>query len=717
MINSKKKFSEEELAKIHAKAMTNYQYSSSFWSDKNARNMRDVEFITANQWDDSDLRFRDQDDKPTLTLNMANRFYERITNSFKKLNLEIKVNPQDQYKDKENSQILQGLMKCIEMESCADVAYSTANEFQTAGGYGFVRVINEYEDDSGFDQIIKIERVKDPYSVMIDPTFKTIDGSDAKFAFIVEDLTKDEFEEEYGEDAEACNFPSSPSLLQVDWFGPTVKVAEYYLKYKESATLLLLSDGTEIFESEVLDEEGNIKEEFQGNSIVATRQTEQTCVYWFKMNGLKILDYTKIPCKYIPVVIFLGKEVIVGTKRDFYGLAQYIRDTQRQLNYCISLKNELIAMAPKAPWICAAGQTDNYSDMWDNANTYNYSRLIYDPKALDDGQLAPPPTRVQFGPDISTLLQNEMQLIEQMKAITGIYDIADTSANVPNDVSGKAVLLKQESTENINIGYVNHAKKSIEQIGKIIGYMAPHIYGSKQFIRIVGNEGQVKNVKVPPSLFDYNLTRFDLTFTTGKSYSNLQSESADQIMGLMQYMPQDKSSLIIDELIGKLNIQGSENIQARLRRSIPPEILGTEEMNMDPDQLQQIVASQKQQLDAQNAQMAEMNKALGDKQMEYTTKVKIAEMENESKKFVAELEARTKMAVEEMKSETSIKQAQGEVVEEHVKKGQNVLLDENIISPEQAMANADVAVDEISNPVMDQSMMGMPPINPEQMGM
>jgi hypothetical protein len=719
-IMSEKKFTEEELAKIHTKAMSNYQYSCDFWAQKNQRSLKDYEFITANQWDDTDLRYRDQDDKPTLTVNLSNRFFERITNAFKKLQLEVKINPQDNYKDKENSQILQGLMKCIEMDSSADVAYATANEFQTAGGYGFVRVLNEYEDDAGFDQIIKIDRIKDPYSVLIDPTFKTIDGSDAKFAFIVEDLTKDEFEEEYGEDAEACNFPSNPTLLQADWFGETVKVAEYYLIYKEKTMLLLLSDGSEVYQSDVEDAEGNIKEEFQGFSIMASREIEKKCVYWFKMNGLKILDYTKIPTKYIPVVIFLGKEVINGLKRDFYGIAQYLRDLQRQLNYCVSLKNELIAMAPKAPWICANGQTEKYGDMWDNANTYNYSRLIYDPVTLDNGLQAPPPARVQFGPDIAQLIANESQIIEQMKAITGIYDIADTS-QLTNDTSGKAILLKQESTENINISYIFNAKKSIEQIGKIVGDMAPQIYGSKQFLRIVGNDGTVKNVKVPPSLFDYNLARFDLTFTTGKSYSNLQSEAADQIMGLMQYMPQDKSSLIIDELIGKLNIQGSEEIQARLKRSIPPEILG-DGKNLDPAQAQAMLASQKQQMDGMAKELEAMSKQLADKKDELDNKIKIASMDNDTKRFIGELEARTKMAESELKAETNIINSESQLAAAKINKGEDVTINPIISTIAQALSDANNGINQFTPPMdvetddinqqQSQNIPGIPPVHP-----
>lgn len=694
-----KKFSEEELQKIHDKALKNFGVAEGFWGLIYTRALQDVQMCTSsNQWQDSDIRFRDQDDKPTLTINMINRFYERITNAFTKLKVEIKVNSINKNKNPENAKILQGLMKSIEMDSSADVVYSTANQFQTSCGIGFARVLNEYEDDTSFDQVIRIKRVKDPFTVLPDPTFKTIDGSDMKFCFVIEDMTKDEYEDEYGEDA-CSDWPQTPSLLQADWFGERVRVAEYYLKIKEKETLVMLSNGVEVLQSEMTEEIENaetgeketvLKEEFRGKTPIMTREVETYCVYWFKMDGNKILDYTKIPCKYIPVSIFIGKEVINALKRDFFGITQYLRDLQRQLNWISSLKNELIAMAPKAPWITAEGQTEKYSDMWDAANTYNFSRLIYTPKTLDDGTVAPPPTRVQFGPDIATLLQAEMQLIEQMKAITGIYDISD--ASMPDDTSGKAVLLKQESSENINISYIDHAKKSIEFIGKIIVDMAPKIYGSKELMRIIGQDGSVDTVEVPESLFDYNLARMDLTITTGKAFSNIQSEAAAQWLAILQYMPQDKASLILDVLIDNINIAGSEEASARLRRAVPPEILGDDMQNMSPDQMKQMIDAYKQQIDKMTQDMQALAKQVDDKNAELNTKKEIARLENETKLKVAEIESqtkhsnavlasKTKMADSEMRAATDIEMAK-------VNKDEPTSPDVPPISPAEAMNHA-----------------------------
>ena len=95
--------------------------------------------------------------------------------------------------DVETAEIINGLIKNIEVQSGAETAYDTAFQWACGGGYGVLRVVAEYESDDSFDQCLKIKTVLDPMTVWFDPTARELDRSDARFVFVTEVIPLDEF--------------------------------------------------------------------------------------------------------------------------------------------------------------------------------------------------------------------------------------------------------------------------------------------------------------------------------------------------------------------------------------------------------------------------------------------------------------------------------------------------------------------------------------------
>ena len=81
-----------------------------------------------------------------------------------------KVIPADDNADPEVAEIYNGMVRHIEYISDADVAYDTACENQVSYGEGYIRILTEYCDDDTFDQDIKIARIRNSFSVYMDPT-------------------------------------------------------------------------------------------------------------------------------------------------------------------------------------------------------------------------------------------------------------------------------------------------------------------------------------------------------------------------------------------------------------------------------------------------------------------------------------------------------------------------------------------------------------------
>jgi hypothetical protein len=135
--------------------------------------------------------------RPCLTINKLPQHVRQVTNDQRQNRPSGKVIPVDDKADVEVAEIFDGLVRHIEYISDADVAYDTACENQVVYGEGYIRLLTEYCDEKSFDQDIKIGRIRNSFSVYMDPTIQDPCGSDAKWCFITEDIMKDEYERLY----------------------------------------------------------------------------------------------------------------------------------------------------------------------------------------------------------------------------------------------------------------------------------------------------------------------------------------------------------------------------------------------------------------------------------------------------------------------------------------------------------------------------------------
>ncbi len=132
--------------------------------------------------------------RPCLTINKLPQHVKQVTNDQRQNRPSGKVIPADDNADVEIAEIFNGLVRHIEYISDADVAYDTACENQVSYGEGYIRLLTEYCDENTFDQDIKIGRIRNSFSVYMDPTIQDPCGADAKWCFITEDIPKTEYE-------------------------------------------------------------------------------------------------------------------------------------------------------------------------------------------------------------------------------------------------------------------------------------------------------------------------------------------------------------------------------------------------------------------------------------------------------------------------------------------------------------------------------------------
>ena len=134
MSESAKKTGDE---KIIEEALKRFKYCEEAEQQNRARALDDLKFSLGEQWPDAVRRARENDPngaRPCLTVNKLGQYVRQVVNDSRQNKPAIKVRPVDSGADPEVADKLQGLVRHIEDNSRADIAYDTAIEFAVRAG-------------------------------------------------------------------------------------------------------------------------------------------------------------------------------------------------------------------------------------------------------------------------------------------------------------------------------------------------------------------------------------------------------------------------------------------------------------------------------------------------------------------------------------------------------------------------------------------------------
>jgi len=600
--------------------------------------LEDFEFESGIQWHQSLKYDRERDGRPCLVINKTKQFVNQITNDQRQNRPSIKVYPVDDRADIETAKVIQGLVRHIEYNSNADTAYDTAFECAVKGGLGYFRIITDFVDPIGFDQEILIKRIKNPFSVYFDPFSNEPDGSDASFAFITEDLSKDEYKRRYPDSKlatqdgwEACG-NTLPSWMP----GGSARVAEYFYKVFEKKEVVLLSTGETVLKDEL--------PEFlpEGVSVLNSRVSQVPKIKWAKINGVEILEETDWPGAFIPIVPVYGVESDINGKKIIEGIVRNAKDPARMYNYWASAETEAIALAPRAPFVAAEGQIEGYEQDWENANRRNHAVLKYKPSDVN-GTPLPPPQRQAFEPAVQAITNARMLASDDIKATTGIYDASLGAKS--NETSGVAIQRRNMQAQTSNFHFVDNLTRSLRHAGRIIIDLIPKIYDTPRTARIIGEDGEHQVVKVndptfmkdgKPSLYALDVGKYDVVVDVGPSFQTKRQEAVASMLEVTKAMPQFMA-IAGDLIVKNMDWPGSQEIAERIKKTMPPNIVEDKKDQQIPPQVQ--------------AQVMQMN------QMIEQLTGKLNELHEEREKKLVEIESRERIELQKIQANLEIEMA------------------------------------------------------------
>jgi len=435
--------------------------------------------------------------RPCLTINKLPQHVRLVTNEQRQNRPSGKVIPADDKADVAVAEIFQGIVRHIEYLSDADVAYDTACDNQVTYGEGYIRILTEYCREDSFDQDLKIGRVRNSFSVYMDPMIHDPCGSDAEWCFITEDIPKEEYERLYP-DALPISVMMSQGVgdqsLSMWMSQETVRIAEYFYIDHQKKKLNLYPDNITAFEGSPQDKQ--LKAMF--GKPLKSRTSEHRQVKWLKTNGFEVLEERDWAGKWIPVIRVVGNEFEVDGQLYISGLVRNAKDAQRMYNYWVSQEAEMLALAPKAPFIGYGGQFEGYETNWKTANTNNWPYLEVNPDVTDGaGSPLPLPERAQPPMAQTGLIQAKVGAGEDIKATTGQYDSSIGATS--NERTGRAILARQNQGDTSTYHYVDNLARAVRYTTRQLVDLIPKIYDTERVARIVGLDGEVDMVKINPN--------------------------------------------------------------------------------------------------------------------------------------------------------------------------------------------------------------------------
>lgn len=646
---------------ILKEALDRFEIIHSTDNDNRQNYKADLAFVYSPgaQWPDDVRTRRTGWQELCLEFNQLKQFVAQVVNDQLQNRPGIRIHPGDGEASEDTAKIIQGMVRSIETDSNADDVYKNGFKLAVAGGRGWWRLVSEYESEDGFNQKLVIKPIQDSNTVFADNDYEQPDASDRRFVFVTTKLTKEEFLRQYP-NAEPMSWDNLPAYWADG--ADTVVIADYYRRVCRKRTRVLMSDGAQGWLDEMPTPPLGIVEQMR-------REVEQWSVEWYTLaGGQQVLEQHYWPGSIIPVIQCAGEDIILDGKRVFQGLTRHARDAQSMLNFGMTQQATQLALSPRAPWVMAEGQNENYEQMWRDANTKNWSTLIYKPVTVD-GQLAPPPQRTQPAVISEGWDRWTQTMIGMIKSTIGMYE--QSLGQKGNEVSGRAIVAREKQGDNATFNYVNNWHMAIALTGRAVVEVLPKFYDTERIVTTIGPDDTKKQVKINQAIVnptnddplgairsnDITRGRYAVTIDAGPSFATKRQETSEALQGLVQAFP-EVMQVAGDLVVKSMDIADAEVIADRLKLALPPAVQQAEaakaEGKTPPDpQLMAKMQEQQQHLDQAAQTMDAMHAKIQELESGVAAKVRAAEIDARLKAEQAQRDAQ----LEALKAKASAEQA------------------------------------------------------------
>ena len=304
----------------------------------------DLRFVAGEQWEGDERSARKGSGRPCLTINRLAPAVSQVVNDIKQAQAAIEVFPVDSEENRDVAKIYEGLIRQIEYRSKAQSVYGYGAWSAASCGIGHWRIVNEFTQDSVFEQEIKIKRIVDPFAVVWNAGASEIDRSDATHCWVTDLVHKTDYKAKFGKDYTPSSVPYQGDL---DWYDEDfVRVAEYWYSEPVKRLFALTAYGETIditdFDDEALIAMRSVPTFGNQPYIVDEKEGESKKIWRRSFDGTDWLeDPQEWAGKSIPIVPCMGHEVVSNGRTQRKSLIRDGKDSQKLYNFWASQSAEL----------------------------------------------------------------------------------------------------------------------------------------------------------------------------------------------------------------------------------------------------------------------------------------------------------------------------------------------------------------------------------------
>jgi len=588
-------------------AKEEFKKDSEYWEDIYRKAREDLYFLSDApdaQWSKDDLKARQRSGRPVLTIDQLGQYVNQVVNDIRKNTPSIEVIP-DVDGAIEEADVQQDIIRDILYNSEADTCFDVAAAYAVKSSFGFIRVDTSYVSDRSFDQQLKVYTVHDPATCFLDSDSQSITGDDAKHCFILDCISKDAFEEEHpGKKAVSfCSDANIKSAAKDD-----IVIAEYFkIKVKEKKIGVTI--------------DGLIEEVQDGVEYTKERKVEVKTIKRYLLSGEEVLESTEFVGENLPLVPVFGNQMWIDGDREIHSLIRKSKDAQRMFNYWKSLETELLQKQPRATFMYAAGQIEDFAEAWEDPD--KSPALPYKPTDVA-GNPVPPPQRLDPPMIPAGIVNAARSASEDIKSTIGMY--AASLGQESNEVSGVAIQRRNEEGDTATYHFSDNLNKSIARVGKILRDAIPYVYDTPRFVSTIGKEEDAKVVGINGAMAQDQKQTFNLKAAggyktkviTGASYTTQRQEAANFFNNVVVKNP-ELMSVMGDLLFKNMDFAGSEAMSERMKKYIDPQYQDDEEEEYDPEKEQmtsvieegqKLIGEQQDQIDGLLAELKDKDSEL-----------------------------------------------------------------------------------------------------------
>jgi hypothetical protein len=508
--------------------------------------------------------------RPRYTFDKCNPVVDSIAGEMEQAEFGIKVRPAGGDASKDSSKIYDGLIRNIQSMSNAKHVFNAAGRKMVASGFDAWRVVQDWADTDSFEQDLFIRKIANAVDrVWFDTGAEMQDMSDANHCWVLQALTKDEYDERFP-DGSGSSVGDMNTEQVYSYKAKLIIVGEFLYK-KEVMKELVLMSNNKVYEAD--DKFESVVEELAAEGVTEKRRRKKkshVVMSRFFDGQAWLNEESKTVFSYLPVIPTYGNFSISENKVIYRGAVNKLMDAQRVYNYAQSRAIEEGALAPRRKYWMVAEQAQAHLSTLQTMNTNA------DPVQLYTHVEGIPAPYEQGGAQINPGLQQTAgDMATNIIGSSGVF--AANQGDAPKQ-SGYAIELQQNKGDNSTIKYFNSQEIAICHTARVIIDAIPRTYDTPRTVRILGEDGASKMEQINDQIFD-NETRkmvplndlrkgkYDVTCDIGPAFKNRQQETARAFIDIATIDP----SIIQqgkDIWLSNLAVPGMDAMAERARKQL-----------------------------------------------------------------------------------------------------------------------------------------------------